>query len=186
MFGKNDKIWDGFRYNIPSMYELDIQNLKFCNKSTNPDPQFALDGDSGFDLRAYFTEDDEKVKKNKETNELTLTLKPFERYMIHTGLYFQLPEYTEIQVRPRSGVSFKEGLTIINTPGTVDEKYRGEYCILAVNLDKSNITITNGDRIAQAVLCPVYNSHLVKLEKVDDVSNDTERGEKGFNSTGVK
>lgn len=186
MFGKNYKIWSGHAYEVPSLFELDKQILRFCNKSTNSDPEFAHDGDSGFDLRAFVTETEDNVKKNEENNELYLVIKPMERRLIHTGLYFELPDFVELQVRPRSGRSIKEGLTVINTPGTVDASYRGECCVLVVNLSKNNVTINNGDRIAQAVLCPVFNSRLTVFEKTDEIKKDTTRGEKGFNSTGVK
>lgn len=165
---------------------LDIQELKFVNKSPNKDPNFSHNGDSGFDLRAWIKEDEENVKFDEELNALTVTLKPLERRLIHTGLYFELPEYTEIQCRPRSGCSINEGLTLINCIGTVDENFRGEVCMLVVNLSNENIVISSGERIAQGVLCPVYNSYLTNLINVEGISDNTERGSSGYGSTGKK
>ena len=105
--------------------------------------------------------------------------------MIHTGLYFDVPENTEIQVRPRSGMSIKKGITVINTPGTVDENYTGEVCILIINLSNEDVVITNRERIAQAVLMPVFNARSVKLEIVDEIVKETERGDGGFGHTGT-
>lgn len=188
MFGKNTyyKVWEQHvGYKIPETFETDdTQILSFINKSNNEDPYYKHDGDSGFDIRAWITEDEDGVKVDKESGVPTITLKSLERRMIHTGLYFNLPQYTEIQCRPRSGCSIKEGLTVINTPGTIDQNYRGELCVLVINLSNKKITIKSGERIAQAVLCPVYNSYLVNLNKVTNIDENTERGSKGFGSTG--
>lgn len=186
MFGKKVKVWtQGSGYTEPKML-LDEQELEFVNLSPNKDPVYGLDGNSGFDLRAWIKEDEEGVKYDKEEKAYAIALKPLERRLIHTGLYFKLPEFTEIQCRPRSGCSIHEGLTLINCVGTVDENFRGEVCILVVNLSDKKITIKSGERIAQGVLCPVYNSHLVNLKKVDNISDDTERGSNGYGSTGKK
>lgn len=185
MFGKKIKIWEPYvGYVEPKILLLDEQELEFVNKSPNEDPIYSHEGDSGFDLRAWLQENEEGVKFDKDLNKLTVTLKPLERRLIHTGLYFRLPEFTEIQCRPRSGCSIKEGLTVINSPGTVDENFRGEVCILVINLSDKKLTIKSGERIAQGVLCPVYNSYLVNLKKVDKISDDTERGSNGYGSTG--
>lgn len=160
--------------NIENTLEFRKQ-LEYVNLSDNPDPSYSHVGDSGFDLRAWITEGNRSI-----------VLESLERRMVHTGLYFKLPEYTELQVRPRSGCSIKEGLSVINTPGTCDEMYRGEVCVLAVNLSNSRLVINSGDRIAQGVLCPVYNSRIVNLSKVDKIDDDTERGSDGFGSTGKK
>lgn len=154
---------------------MEEKELKFVNKSPNQDPEYATLGSSGFDIRAWITEDNGKT-----------TLKPFERKMIHTGLYFDLPEYTEIQVRSRSGLSIKKGLIVLNTPGTVDQDYTGELCVLVINLSNEDIMIENGDRIAQAVLCPVYNGYLTFLQKESEIVKETERGNGGFGHSGIK
>lgn len=161
------------------------KTLKYVNKSNNENPTYADNGSSGFDLRAYITEKNGGTL-NVLTNSYEISLKPLQRMMIHTGIYFDVPEGTEIQVRPRSGLAIKQGLTIINTPGTVDESYIGECCILLVNLSDKEIYISNGDRIAQAVLMPVYNGKLVTLEKVDEITKETDRGSGGFGHSGIK
>lgn len=145
--------------------------LKVENRSTNPNPEYQKEGDSGFDLRANLTE--------------PVTLRPMERQLIPTGLYFEIPEGFEIQVRPRSGLALKNGITIVNTPGTVDEKYRGEVCIILINLGYIDFTVNHGDRIAQAVLAPVVSKKLVNIVQIDKISTDTDRGSGGFGSTGV-
>ena len=151
----------------------------FTNKSDNPDPIYAKAGDSGFDLRAFIT-----VEEGGE--ERKITLQPLERRLIHTGLYFELARGTEMQVRPRSGNAIKRGLTVINTPGTVDSQYRGEVCVLLINLSLQDQEIENGDRIAQAVICPVFTKEDCVLTAVEEISTETERGTDGFNSTGIK
>lgn len=166
---------------------LEMQTLKYVNISNNVDPVFANDGDSGFDLRAWV---DCKYSNHllsfDEDGKSYIALLPLERTIIHTGLHFELPEFTEIQVRSRSGTSLKQGLIVLNTPGTIDEKYRGEICVIVINLSNSPVNIYNGDRIAQAVLNPVYNSYLTDLVKVEQIDEDTGRGANGFGSTGTK
>jgi dUTP pyrophosphatase len=183
MFGKRVKIWSIYNGYIDPKLILDEQELEFVNMSPNKDPYYEYEGDSGFDLRAWITKEEDGAKIDKEDNKHFITLKPLERRMIHTGLYFKLPAFTEIQVRPRSGCSIKEGLTLINCVGTVDEKFRGEVCILAINLSNNKVNIKSGERIAQGVLCPVYNSSLVNLKKQNDIPHDTERGDNGYGST---
>jgi dUTP pyrophosphatase len=146
-----------------------VESIKFINKSDNPDPEFAKKGDSGFDLRANIEE--------------SITLKPLERKLIPTGLYFELPPNTELQVRPRSGIALKHGISVLNTPGTVDEGYRGEVGIIAVNLSNEEYTIQHGERIAQGVIMNVVGQRKCKLIKTEELS-ETERGEGGFGSTG--
>lgn len=162
---------------------METQNLKFVNKSPNPDPSYAHDGDSGFDLRAWIKGDEPNVFIDIDYM-YGIILKPLERCLVHTGLHFELPEHTEMQVRPRSGASLKQGLTVLNAPGTVDNKYIGEVCVIAYNSSHKDIIIKTGDRIAQAVLCPVYLKELVNLSKVTNL-DETERGADGFGSTGV-
>ena len=142
---------------------------KFINNSNNPDPTYAKEGDSGFDLRAYIDE--------------PVTLKPLERKLIPTGLKFELSPNTELQVRPRSGMALKHGISVLNTPGTVDEGYRGDVGIIAVNLSNEDYTIQPGERIAQAVIMNVIGQGLSNLEKVETLS-ETERGDTGYGSSG--
>jgi dUTP pyrophosphatase len=160
-------------YEIVSAQSDDLQSLKvkFINKSKNVDPSFAYEGDSGFDLRADI--------------ETPITLKPFERFLIPTGLFFELQKGTEIQVRPRSGLAIKHGITVLNSPGTVDSHYRGEVKVPLINLSAEEFTIEPGDRIAQAVVMPVFGEGKIKLIEVESL-NETVRGEGGFNSSGVK
>lgn len=154
-------------------------NIVFVNKSDNPNPVYQHIGDSGFDLRAFITVDEGGEERK-------ITIQPLERKLIHTGLYFELARGTEMQVRPRSGQAIKNGLTVINTPGTVDSQYRGEVCVLIINLSLQDQVIENGDRIAQAVICPVFTKEDCSLTEVEEISINTERGIGGFNSTGVK
>lgn len=151
--------------------ELSTLSVKFINKSTNEDPKFAYEGDSGFDLRADIEE--------------PIVLHPFKRVLVPTGLYFELVKGLEIQVRPRSGLAVKHGITVLNTPGTVDSHYRGEVKVPLINLGDEPFTITKGDRIAQAVVAPVFGEGKIDLIKTEEI-NDTKRGEGGFNSSGIK
>lgn len=151
--------------------QLSSLSVKFINKSTNEDPKFAYEGDSGFDLRADIEE--------------PIILEPFKRVLVPTGLYFELVKGLEIQVRPRSGLAVKHGITVLNSPGTVDSHYRGEVKVPLINLGDEPFKIVKGDRIAQAVIVPVFGEGKVKLNKTDQL-NDTLRGEGGFNSSGVK
>lgn len=149
--------------------------IKFVNTSKNEDPTWAKDGDSGFDLRAELTEVGGK-----------LTLKPFERTLIPTGLYFELPNGYELQVRPRSGHSFKTGLMAIL--GTVDTGYRGEVKVIMINLSDKEQIIEQGERVAQGVVAPRVSNDfgkMLKLESVEEMSI-SERGTGGFGSTGKK
>ena len=164
---------------------MDKIKLNFVNKSPNPDPEFGKIGDSGFDLRVWLNEETESIVKYPVGKKYTI-IAPLERVLIHTGLYFDIPEGMEIQVRPRSGMALKRGLGVLNTPGTIDSNYTGEVCIIAVNLSNSSIVIEDGERIAQAALCPVFGGWATELTKVDDLNKATERGSDGFNSTGSK
>lgn len=146
-------------------------SVKFINKSTNEDPKFAYEGDSGFDLRADIDE--------------PITINPGERYLVPTGLYFELVKGLELQVRPRSGLAIKHGITVLNSPGTVDSHYRGEVKVPLINHGKEPFQILKGDRIAQGVIMPVYGEGKVNLTKTDNI-NETVRGEGGFNSSGIK
>lgn len=160
----------------------EVKTVQFVNKSPNKDPEYANDGDSGFDLRAWISEND---ADGFYDNEYKIILKPLERRLIHTGIYVALPPFTEAQVRSRSGCTLKQGLVVGNSPGTVDNFYRNEVGIIAINLSNQDIIITNGDRIAQLVIMPVYLKELVNLEKVDKIYTNTKRGLKGFGSSGI-
>jgi dUTP pyrophosphatase len=156
---------------VAQQKESSTIKIKFINKSTNEDPKFAYEGDSGFDLRADIEE--------------SLVLNPGERALIPTGLYFELVKGLELQVRPRSGLSIKNGITVLNSPGTVDSHYRGEVKIPLINLGQEPFKIVKGDRIAQAVIAPVYGEGKINLLKTDTI-NETSRGSGGFNSSGIK
>lgn len=144
--------------------------LRFVNISDNEDPKFANEGDSGFDLRANVVED--------------VIIHPLKRALIPTGLFFQLDKGYEIQVRPRSGLALKNGISVLNTPGTVDSHYRGEIKVILINLGDEPFTIKKGDRIAQGVVSPVFGEGYVNLTKVDAIDL-TSRGSGGFGSTGI-
>lgn len=143
--------------------------IKFINKSSNKNPVYAKVGDSGFDLRSN----------------VGGTLKPLERMLVPTGLYFELPDGYELQVRPRSGLAAKNGVTVLNTPGTVDTGYRGEIKVILVNLSNDTFTFEKGDRIAQAVVASRVSSDFGDLIEVTEIS-ESSRGETGFGSSGVK
>ena len=147
-------------------------NFNFKNESSNADPEYATTGSSGFDLRASLSQ--------------KLVIPIGKRAMVPTGLYFELPEGLEIQVRPRSGLAAKNGVTVLNTPGTIDADYRGEIKVILINLGEEPFEITNGDRIAQAVVASVIGKKTIKLNKVNTINENTERGVGGFGSTGKK
>ncbi|PID82866.1 MAG: dUTP diphosphatase [Clostridiales bacterium] len=142
--------------------------LKIVNKSNNDMPCYATLGSSGIDLRAYLEED--------------ICLKPLERKLISTGLFVEIPVGFEGQVRARSGLSIKHGLTLINAVGTIDSDYRGELKVPMVNLSNDEYTIKSGDRIAQLVIAKYER---VDIEEVSSLT-DTDRGEGGFGSTGKR
>ena len=141
--------------------------LRYSYKSINKEPEYAYDTDSGFDLRSN----------------IKVTLGPLERTMIPTGLYFDIPEGYEIQVRPKSGLAIKKGLSMVNTPGTIDQGYTGEVNVILVNLSNETHTIEVGDKVGQAVLCPVMAGKFVDLQRVLNVE-EKDRGNNGFGSTG--
>lgn len=146
--------------------------VKFINKSNNQDPTYEKEGDSGFDIRAF-------VEKSIE-------IEPGNRALIPTGLYFEIPTGYELQVRSRSGLALKNGIMVLNSPGTVDSGYRGEIGVILYNSDKSApFYIHNGDRIAQGVIAAVQTMNKTKFIKTDSLSS-SDRGLGGFGSTGVK
>jgi dUTP pyrophosphatase len=144
--------------------------LHFSNQSTNEDPAYATAGSSGFDLRANLEE--------------PMTIKAGKRGIVPTGLFFGIPENFEIQVRPRSGLAAKNGVTVLNTPGTIDADYRGEIKVILINLGDEDFVINHGDRIAQAVVASVISKNILNLVKEKEISTDTSRGTGGFGSTG--
>ena len=141
-------------------------HIKIINKSNHPLPSYQTAGSAGMDLRAYLAE--------------PITLKPLERKLIPTGLFIALPDMHEAQIRPRSGLAIKKGLTIINTPGTIDADYRGELMIPMINLSNEEQIIEDGDRIAQMIIAK-YESIAWELSETLD---DTHRGSGGFGHTG--
>lgn len=145
------------------MHQVEI---KIVNTSQNQIPQYATEGSSGLDLRAFLS--------------TPAILKPMERKMIPTGLFLEIPEGFEVQVRPRSGLALKHGITCLNSPGTVDSDYRGEIKIILINLSMEEHVINNGDRIAQMVLCKVEKAFLQPVQQLES----TARGAGGFGHSG--
>ena len=142
--------------------------LKIVNTSDNPLPEYETSGSAGVDLRAQLQE--------------PVMLKPLQRALIPTGLYIELPDGYEAQVRPRSGLALKKGVTVLNSPGTIDSDYRGEIKVIMINLSNETTVINTGERIAQLI---VTKFEKVTFKEVDEL-NETERGEGGFGHTGVK
>lgn|SRR5574344_1870670 len=142
--------------------------VKVVNKSDNQLPAYATEQSAGLDLRAKLQE--------------PIVLKPLERKLIPTGLFISLPAGYEAQVRPRSGLALKKGITVLNTPGTIDADYRGEICVILINLSNEDFVIENGERIAQMVISSCEQAELICVEELDE----TERGEGGFGHTGRK
>lgn len=140
--------------------------VKIVNKSQNPLPKYGTEYSAGMDLMANIDE--------------PITLAPLERKLIPTGVYIELPENTEAQIRPRSGLAWKHGITVLNTPGTIDADYRGEIRVILINLTNEDYTINSGDRIAQMVIA---NYIKVELKEVE-ILNDSVRGVGGFGHTG--
>jgi dUTP pyrophosphatase len=141
--------------------------VRIINRSPHPLPQYETKGSAGMDLRA-----------NLET---PLTLNPLERSLVPTGLFIELPDGYEAQIRPRSGLAAKRGLTMLNSPGTIDSDYRGEIKCIVVNLSNEPQTIEPGERIAQMVIARYEQIDWLETDSLDD----TERGAGGFGSTGV-
>ena len=142
--------------------------IKVVNRGHQQLPAYATPQSAGMDLRANLSE--------------SITLHPMERRLIPTGLHIALPEGYEAQVRPRSGLALKHGLTVLNTPGTIDADYRGEIGVVLINLSQEDFVINDGERIAQMVIARHEQGDLVVVEELDQ----TERGEGGYGHTGVK
>jgi dUTP pyrophosphatase len=143
-------------------------HIEIINTSQNPLPAYATEGSAGMDIRACLAE--------------PVMLKPLERQLIPTGLYIALPQQMEAQVRPRSGLAVKQGITCLNTPGTIDSDYRGEIKVLLINLSNEIQQINNNDRIAQLVFARVEKASLILVQQL----NITERGSGGFGHTGIQ
>lgn len=142
--------------------------VKIVNKSKHPLPEYKTKASAGMDLRANLEE--------------TVILSPLERRLIPTGLYIELPEGYEAQIRPRSGLALNEGLGILNSPGTIDADYRGELGIIVVNLSNAVMRIEDGERICQMVIKRVEQAEWIEVEQL----NETSRGDGGFGHTGKK
>lgn len=144
--------------------------IDYVNTSNNQEPDWETSGSAGFDLRA------------SETG----SIKPNEFKIVPTGLFFDLPENFEIQVRPRSGLAAKHGVTVLNSPGTIDSDYTGEIKVILINHGTKTFNIAEGDRIAQAVISTVTAKNIINLNKIDKITKKTHRAEGGFGSTGIK
>jgi len=142
--------------------------INIVNKSKNPLPSYETEHSAGMDLRANL--------------EYPITLQPFERNLIPTGLFIELPGGYEAQIRPRSGLAIKHGITLVNTPGTIDADYRGEIKVILINLSQEPYTINSGDRIAQMIISSYTRVHFSEVT----VLNETKRGEGGFGHSGLK
>ena len=141
--------------------------IKIVNRSKHPLPEYKTKASAGMDIRANLEE--------------IVTLKPLERKLIPTGLFIELPEGYEAQIRPRSGLAIKKGISVLNSPGTIDADYRGEICIILVNLSSETFVIEDGERIAQMVIAKHEQPTWQEVEVLDE----TERGAGGFGHTGV-
>lgn len=142
--------------------------IKVVNQGRQPLPAYATPQSAGMDLRANI--------------DAPIRLKPFERHLVPTGLYIALPEGYEAQIRPRSGLALKKGITVLNSPGTVDADYRGEIMVLLINFSQEDFIIEDGERIAQMVIARHEQATFVEVEELDA----TERGAGGYGHTGVK
>jgi dUTP pyrophosphatase len=142
--------------------------VRIINKSSNPLPSYQTLASAGMDLRAQL---DDPIR-----------LSPLERAVVGTGLYLELPEGHEAQIRPRSGLAAKKGITVLNSPGTIDADYRGEIGVILANVSNEPVTIQHGDRIAQMVISRHQQAEWIEVESL----SETDRGSGGFGSTGVK
>lgn len=142
--------------------------VQIINRGHHPLPEYATTQSAGMDLRANIDE--------------SIVLHPMERRLVPTGLFMALPVGYEAQVRPRSGLALKYGITVLNTPGTIDADYRGEIMVLLINFSQNDFVINDGERIAQMVIAKHENAEFIEVENLDD----TERGTGGYGHTGVK
>jgi dUTP pyrophosphatase len=171
------KIAETLGFSQEEMDQLEKDTIKQLSsrtikvKKVHPDaiiPEYAYPSDSGFDL--YSVEE--------------ITISPFGRSLVSTGICVEIDEFLEIQVRPKSGLAINQGLTVLNTPGTVDSGYNGEIKVIVFNTNNNHVTIKKGMKIAQAVLCPVINGKYVVIEEVGELGVK-DRGMNGFGSTGI-
>jgi len=142
--------------------------IRIVNKSSHPLPAYETTASAGMDLRAFISQD--------------VILKPLDRALVPTGLFIELPVGYEAQVRPRSGLAIKKGVTVLNTPGTIDADYRGEIMVIMVNLSNEEFTIKDGDRIAQMIISAHEQAEWMQVDQLEETS----RGAGGFGSTGHK
>ena len=142
-------------------------NLPIVNTSNNPLPTYETKNSAGMDLRAYLPDG-------------PVTIEPLQRNLVPTGLYMEIPEGYEGQVRPRSGLAIKSGITVLNSPGTIDADYRGQVCVILINLSDKPFVINSGDRIAQLIIAKCEQVEPVQVE----VLSETDRGTGGFGHTG--
>src|ERR1700679_111989 len=142
--------------------------IKIINKSKHPLPSYATVASAGFDVRAHI--------------DAPMALKPLERVLVPSGLFMEIPEGYEAQVRPRSGLAFKNGIAVLNSPGTIDADCRGEIKVILVNLSQEDFVINDGERIAQVVIAKHEQAEWIEVEQL----MDTERGSGGFGHTGKK
>ena len=147
---------------------MDRVDIKVINRSHHPLPEYGTDEAAGLDVRAYLPDG-------------PVTLRPMERRLIGTGIYMQLPQGYECQIRPRSGLALKHGISIVNTPGTVDADYRGEIGIILINLGQEDFTVNDGDRICQMVIKQYSHVKWVPVKELDR----TEREDGSFGHTGI-
>ena len=148
-----------------------IMKINIVNKSKNELPSYGTEFSAGMDLRAEFSNEEEFI-----------TIKPLQRQLIKTGLFIEIPEGYEANIRPRSGLSLKNGITVLNAPGTIDADYRGEIGVILVNLSDTDFIVNQGDRIAQMVIAKFERAELSNVLLL----TDTERGAGGFGHTGKK
>ena len=141
--------------------------LKIVNKSNSKLPKYETELSAGMDVRAFL--------------DSSITLEPLDRILVKTGLFAELEKGFEIQVRPRSGLALKKGITVLNSPGTIDADYRGEIGVILINLSKEKFVISSGDRIAQLVVCKHEQPKIILSSSL----SETQRGDKGFGSTGI-
>lgn len=159
-------------------------NVPVINKSSNELPKYAHKGDAGFDLRANVEEikNDNYLFNAIRFNATTIILNPGGRVLIPTGLYMAIPEGYELQIRPRSGLALKHGITVVNTPGTIDAVYRGNIGVILKNDGIEPFIIEQGDRIAQGVLNKVEEANLIEVDSLDE----TDRSDSGYGKSGIK
>lgn len=144
-----------------------IMEIKIINRSHHPLPRYETQQSAGMDLRAYLPDG-------------PVVLKPMERGLVKTGLFMELPAGYEAQVRPRSGLAIKKGITVLNSPGTIDADYRGEICVILINLSQEEFVVADGERIAQMIIARHEQADIIEVTEI----SDTERGAGGFGHTG--